>query len=281
VPEVVRAEVLGFCMGVRRAVNLALSTAEGGKAVPGGRIFTLGPLIHNRAVLQDLEDRGIRQADDPDDIPPGGTVIIRAHGISPEVRRRLEEKGFRIIDATCTLVVRSQEQARIYSRQGYTIVLVGDKHHGEIRALNGFAGKSMVVKDAAEATRVPAHEPIAVIGQTTLKKDEYEEVCRIFREKNPEALILDTVCPATEQRQDALVRLADKVDALVVVGGKSSANTSRLYTTAAESGKPVWHVESAEELPEEVFRYSRIGLAAGASTPDRIIDEVERRLRDE
>lgn len=274
----VRAEVLGFCMGVRRAVDLALSTAEGGKAVPGGRIFTLGPLIHNRTVLEELEKRGIRQADDPGDIPPGSTVIVRAHGVSPGVRSRLEERKVRIIDATCTLVVRSQEQTLMYSSRGYTVILVGDRKHGEIRALQGYAGKSIVVNNAEEAAEVPADEPLAVLGQTTLKHDEYGEVCRVILDRNPDAVILETVCPATERRQDALVRLAEKVDALVVVGGKNSANTSRLYTTAAETGKPAWHVEGAEDLPDEVFRYSRIGLSAGASTPDRIIDEVERRL---
>ncbi|MFP4561919.1 MAG: 4-hydroxy-3-methylbut-2-enyl diphosphate reductase [Spirochaetia bacterium] len=278
-PEVVRGEVLGFCMGVRRAVDLALSTAEGEGTGTGGRIYTLGPLIHNRTVLEELEKRGIRQADDPGDIPPGSTVIVRAHGVSPEVRRRLEERDARIIDATCTLVVRNQEQTLLYSSLGYTVILVGDRKHGEIRALQGYAGKSIVVNNAEEAGEVPADEPLAVIGQTTLKQDEYGDACRVILNRNPDAVILDTVCPATEQRQDALVRLAEKVDALVVVGGKNSANTSRLYTTAAETGKPAWHVEGAEDLPDEVFRYSRIGLSAGASTPDRIIDEVERRLR--
>jgi 4-hydroxy-3-methylbut-2-enyl diphosphate reductase len=195
--------------------------------------------------------------------------------------RRLEERDRRIINATCTLVVRSQEKTKRYASEGYTVVLVGDRRHGEIRALQGYAGKSIVVKDAAEAAGVPADEPLAVIGQTTLKQDEYEEVCRVIFEKNPNTVVLETVCPATERRQDALVRLAEKVEALVVVGGKNSANTSRLYTTAVETGKPSWHVEGAEDLPDEVFRFSRIGLSAGASTPDRIIDEVERRLRDE
>lgn len=288
--EVLRAEVLGFCMGVRRAVDLALSTAgdTGGirgtgaeKSAPDGRIFTYGPLIHNRTVLEELEERGIRRADDPGEIPPGSTVIIRAHGISPAVRSRLEERDVRIIDATCTLVVRSQEQTGLYASEGYTVVLVGDRDHGEIRALKGYAGKSIVVKDAEEAAGIPPGEPLAVIGQTTLKNEEYREVCRVILEGNADAVILDTVCPATQQRQDALVRLAGKVDALVVVGGKNSANTSRLFTTAGKTGKPAWHVEGAEDLPEEVFRYSRIGLSAGASTPDRIIDEVERRLRNE
>ena len=277
--EVLRAELLGFCMGVRRAVDLAVSTASDGESVSD--IFTYGPLIHNRTVLEELEKLGIRQADDPGDIPPGSTVIIRAHGIPPLVRKRLEKRDARIIDATCTLVVRSQERARVYASEGYTVILVGDRNHGEIRALQGYAGKSMVVKDLREAEEVPADEPLAVIGQTTLKHDEYEEVCRVILEKNPDAVVLDTVCPATEQRQDALVRLAEKADALVVVGGKNSANTSRLYTTAAQTGKPAWHVEGADDLPNEIFRYSRIGLSAGASTPDRIIDEVERRLREE
>jgi 4-hydroxy-3-methylbut-2-enyl diphosphate reductase len=283
VVKVLRAEVLGFCMGVRRAVELALSTAGGAgeDAGEGGPIFTYGPLIHNRSVLEELEKRGIRQADAPEDVPPGSTVIIRAHGISPEERSRLEERDLRIIDATCTLVVRSQEQTKLYASEGYTVVLVGDRNHGEIRALQGYAGKSIVVKNAEEASRVPAGEPLAVIGQTTLKHDEYREVCRIIREKNPDTVVLETVCPATERRQDALLRLAEKADALVVVGGKNSANTSRLYTTAKETGKPAWHVEGSEDLPEEVFTYSRIGLSAGASTPDRIIEEVERRLQDE
>lgn len=279
--KVVRAEILGFCMGVRRAVDLAVSLADGPPRGGQGSVFTLGPLIHNRRVIEELNKQGIREAADPKDIPDGSTVLIRAHGISPSVHKLLSSRDLRIVDATCPRVVRSQDRTETYASEGYTVVLAGDEKHGEIRSLAGFAGRSIIVKDSAEAEAVPADGLLAVIGQTTLTADEYGEICKVIQERNPGAVILNTVCPATEQRQAALLRLAGEAEALVIIGGKNSANTARLVLTARETGKPSWHIEGAADIPEKVFAYSVIGLSAGASTPDWIIDEVEERLKND
>jgi 4-hydroxy-3-methylbut-2-en-1-yl diphosphate reductase len=280
--EIVRARVLGFCMGVSRAVELALKTAEEASQGPT-TAYTLGPLIHNPAALDRLLESGIGILDEkalPTSLE-GATVIVRAHGIGPETRRRLESLGARIVDATCPRVLVSQARAREAAGEGRKLVLVGDPKHAEILAIAGYAPNCVVVSNVEEARALSAEElgesPV-VIGQTTIKDEEYEAVCAIIRERSAGAEIVDSICQATRERQEALVELAREVDAIVVVGGRASANTTRLARSARESGKPSWQVERASELPAELFDFARVGIAAGASTPEWIIEEVERRL---
>lgn len=263
-------------MGVRAAMKKVDKAAE--EAGKDENVYTFGPLIHNTQVLEDLAERGVGQINRPDEIEEG-TVVIRAHGIERRLYEQLKENGLNVIDGTCPRVLRSMRTVDKYSRMGWHIVLFGDAAHGEINALAGYADDVSIVENAEQASAVEVPENTMVISQTTVSQREYDEVCRLLREKNPRIHVIKSICPATQLRQNALAELADRVDAVVVIGGRHSSNTKRLYELAESTGKPSWHIEQAGELPEEIAQYSRIGITAGASTPDWIIDEVENRLR--
>lgn len=264
-------------MGVRRAVDLAVKTAETEAARP---IYTLGPLIHNPQAVESLRLRGIEtlNEDQVDGRVADKTVILRAHGVSPALRERLEDLGARLVDATCPRVLANQRRAKAFSEGGYSVVLVGDRNHGEIMAVTGCAPGCSVVGSAGEARALSLTEPVGVLAQTTVSEEEYEAVCEVLRSRYSRVEIVDTICPATRERQESLARLARKTDAVIVVGGRGSANTTRLFRAACALGKPAWHIETAEEIPAEAFGYASVGLTAGASTPDAIIAAVEAAL---
>jgi 4-hydroxy-3-methylbut-2-en-1-yl diphosphate reductase len=280
--KVKRAAVLGRCMGVRRAVELALETA----AAEGGAVFTLGPLIHNPQAVAELEESGVHALAEGelDGRVAGKAVVLRAHGVPPAARERLEALGARVVDATCPRVLASQRRARDFARRGYAIVIAGDKGHGEVAGIAGHAPGAFVVGSPEEARRVDARDPsgeprpVALIAQTTISREEYEAIREALAERYPGLEAIDSICPCTGERLAALANLAGEVDAVVVVGGRNSANTARLYASARALGLPAWLVETAEELPPEAFGYERLGLTAGASTPESLIDGVERAL---
>ncbi|HET7838140.1 MAG TPA: 4-hydroxy-3-methylbut-2-enyl diphosphate reductase [Rectinemataceae bacterium] len=273
-----RAEVLGRCMGVRRAVDLAMATADSDPSRP---VYTLGPLIHNPQAVAELEARGViaLASSDIDERVRGKSVVIRAHGVPPLLRSRLEELGARVVDATCPRVIASQRKARDYAAKGWKVIIAGDRDHGEVAGIAGYASAGWaVVGSSAEAEALELEGKAVVIAQTTIKTEEYKAICEVIARRFQAVELVDSICPATEDRQRALGRLAAETDALVVVGGRNSANTSRLFTTALALGKPAWHVETAAELPEEVFAYTRVGVTAGASTPESLVAEVEAAL---
>lgn len=270
-------------MGVRRAVALALDEAAG-----GGGAYTLGPLIHNPQVLSALKEKGIgllRETDDFGDLK-GKTVLIRAHGVNPQTEERLLAAGARLRDATCPRVKDSQMKARSLTRAGYCLFLAGEKDHGEIIGIQGYALGCVVTANREEAEaaaekrcREDPRAKTALLGQTTLSADEYEAIGDGIRKWFPELKIVNTLCRATEDRQNALKELCTRVDAVIVVGGKTSANTRRLLSIAQSLDKPAWLVENEGELLPEISAYAVVGLCAGASTPDIVIDAVERALR--
>lgn len=290
-----RAAAMGRCMGVRRAVDKALAAA----AQEGNRgVFTLGPLIHNPQTLSELEAAGVRALSDAEldgralraEGFAGAAVVLRAHGVPPAQRERLLALGARVVDATCPRVLASQRKAADYAARGWQVVIAGDKGHGEVSGIAGHAPGAVVVSGPEEVSRLwrsggfgsvgPEGKPVpvALIAQTTIRKEEYEEIRAALAERFPVLEVVDSICPCTEDRLAALARLASEVEALVVVGGRNSANTARLAARARELGKPAWLVETAGELPAEVYGFSSVGLSAGASTPERLIDEVEAAL---
>ena len=272
-----RAAVLGRCTGVRRAVELALETA----AREGGEAFTLGPLIHNPQAVAELEAAGVRAlgSTELDGRLKGKAVVVRAHGVPPSVRARLEELGARIVDATCPRVLASQRRAADFARRGYLVVIAGDEGHGEVVGIAGHAPGAIVIGSPEEARRVdPGSRPVALLAQTTISAEEFDAVSSALQERCPVLEIVRSICPCTSERLDALEALAGDVDAIVVVGGRNSANTARLLKAARGRGLPAWLVETAAELPAEAFARERVGLTAGASTPESLIDEVEAAL---
>jgi 4-hydroxy-3-methylbut-2-en-1-yl diphosphate reductase len=273
---------MGRCMGVKRAVDMALAAAS----TEGRAVFTLGPLIHNPQAVADLEAAGVHAISEAelDGRLAGRAVVLRAHGVPPAQRERLLALGARVVDATCPRVLASQRRAAAYAARGWQVVIAGDRGHGEVTGIAGHAPKAIVVGRPEEAREVEAlgpdgaRLPLALIAQTTIKKEEYEAIRAALAERFPVLEVIDSICPCTEDRLSALAALAAEVEAIVIVGGRNSANTARLLSTASALGKSAWLVETADELPEAVFAFERVGLSAGASTPERLIDEVEERL---
>lgn len=276
---------MGFCMGVRRAVETARAELENGRPV-----YSLGPLIHNPQALAPLEKLGLIVLEETARPPAGAAVIIRAHGISPAARKVLQ--GSRIADATCPRVKSSQNTARLLARRGRRVFFAGEKDHAEARGIAGYVeaegGPCIVVGNAAEAEKAAAalfhDEPgakTALIAQTTFSVDEYVLAASAVRKFFPGLEVKDTICGATRERQDALRELCAAVDAVLVAGGKGSANTRRLLDIAESLGRPAWLAESradAAALAGELRRFRTLGLCAGASTPDGVIDEIEAEL---
>jgi 4-hydroxy-3-methylbut-2-enyl diphosphate reductase len=276
-----KARVLGYCMGVRRAVEMAYR--EAGEAP--GRVYTLGPLIHNPQVLEDLRRRGVEalEGELPSDLRDT-VVIIRAHGVSPALEAELRSRRARILDATCPKVKASQLKARSLSEAGYRVFIAGEKDHGEVAGIRGYAPGSLVVADPMEAEEAArtlrAKTPTlkaALIGQTTISPEEYAAIGAAIN-KHLDLKLVDTICEATRERQEALRELCAGVEAVVIAGGRGSSNTRRLLEIARSLGKPCWLAESAADLPAETAAFKTLGLSAGASTPDTVIREIEAAL---
>jgi 4-hydroxy-3-methylbut-2-enyl diphosphate reductase len=270
------ARTAGFCMGVTRAMEMALEAARSGIRP----LYTLGPLIHNRQAVETLQAEGIRIVESPEEVPPGAGVIIRAHGVRPEVREALARRGARIIDATCPHVLASQRRIAEQSAAGASVIIVGDRDHAEIRGLVGHArGPVAVVGSVEELSGVSLPPPLCLIAQTTFSERTYAAVVAEARRRFPDLTVFESICSSTEDRQREVRELSARVDAIVVVGGRNSANTMRLAEVARFSGKPVVHVESAEELSLAALGGARlVGVTAGASTPSWVIGEVVDKL---
>lgn len=276
--KIILAETAGFCMGVRRALTRTLEAASN----PGTErpIVTDGPLIHNRQVLDVLERKGVRTRDGDES---GGTVLIRAHGVSPQKKRDLKRDYDTVIDATCPHVTRVQKIAQEYTRKGYHCLIVGDPGHAEVEGVLSYAGKNgTVVQDPEEVEHLPDMEKVVVVAQTTQDESVFEEVVWLLRDKYEKCEVFDTICRATHKRQAEARSLAEKVDAMIVVGGYNSANTRRLADICSGTGTPTYHIETEDELPlSDLLGCDRIGVTAGASTANWMIRRVMGRLRSE
>lgn len=279
--QIERAQELGLCLGVRRAVAMLRDAAR-----TYGALQTLGPIAHNRVLLKELETQGVKTVDSPHRLT-GPTVVVSAHGISPDVMALLHEKGFTVVDTTCPNVARAQCIAADMANEGLTIVIFGDSQHSEVRGLLGWSGcRGIATLDASALTRDLPNASLAKIGiiaQTTQRVEDFasfvQQVYAGTIGRSLEIRVVNTLCDATRRRQEAAAELAHRVDAMIVIGGHTSANTQRLAETCSALVE-TYHVETAEELDEERLRgKNRIGLTAGASTPDSSIEQVEYRLR--
>ncbi len=275
--NVILAKTAGFCWGVKRAIDITLETADG-KSEP---TFTYGPLIHNPQLINLLESKNIRVKTDLDAIS-GGELIIRTHGITPQQRSLIKERGITIKDATCPLVARVQGMIKKCSYRGYAIVIVGDQEHPEVVGLKGFAVTPVhVISSPEDVKGLPKqYEKVFVCAQTTCGIGNYGRTLEKLRGLYKNLEVGETICDATTERQTEVIELTKQVDALVVVGGRESANTARLASIAREEGLPVWHVESESELDLETLgEFDSIGVTAGASTPKWVIDNVVVKLK--
>ena len=279
---IIRSSVLGFCMGVSRAIDMARAAVKENTK----RIFSLGPLVHNPRVLDELNTLGLEVLDKVPEKFTNTAVIIRAHGIAPQLEQEIKKRGGRLIDATCPYVKKNQLAAQKFFDSGVRLFVAGEAGHAEIAGIKGYAPSCIVVGNAAEAEAaakalytVQPYAKTAIIAQTTIDEHEYDNITKEIKAIFPLLEIVKTICSATKMRQDSLRELLGKVDAVIIAGGRESANTRRLAAVAKEHGTPCALVESADDIPLDFFSCETIGLAAGASAPDIVIDEIEKALQ--
>ncbi len=267
------AEKAGFCFGVSRAVRIAQEGIDSGR-----KIATLGPIIHNSAVVESFNRQGARIIESPSDALPGETVIIRSHGIKKSEQEILEKNGIQFIDATCPFVKKIHNIVAEAYENEYDIVIIGDKNHPEVIGINGWCEDSATVIDSEEEARnleFQAEKTVYVVAQTTFERELWKKITKIIKKTCQSTIVFDTICSATNERQKYAAELAKVSDVFVVVGGKHSSNTKKLYQIAAPLSRHTFLVEEAGELPEGIMSLGNsFGITAGASTPEHIIKEV-------
>ncbi len=277
--EINVAEKAGFCFGVDRAVKIAYDTIADKKS----KVYTLGMLIHNKDVTGELEGMGVVPAQNIDEIPSGSHVIIRAHGISKDEYSRLEQKCVQIIDATCPFVKRIHKIVSEEHQKGRQIVIAGDKDHPEVKGINGWCENSAYIVNSEEdcqeiLTKSPCL-PISIVSQTTLRPEKAKKISEILKKYFTNAVFFDTICSATEERQQAAERLSKESDLMLVLGGKNSSNTEKLFEICREHCESTYKIENAKELDGLVHLFKKnikkVGITAGASTPDKVIKEAK------
>lgn len=297
--EIIRADCMGFCAGVRRAVMTANKALGENKS---GRVYTFGPLIHNPVALKEFEKRGlgILQTENIASLKKEDTVVVRAHGVSPDIYEALKKTGALILDGTCPIVQTNQKKCADFAGKGYVIFFTGDKNHGEVEGIEGAARQSaslnsvplnfflikskeeaeaLAEKISAEKDFCSREQKVVLMSQTTFSIKVFEQISICLKEKFPSLEVVKSICPATFERQSSLDKLCKTVEGILVIGGKNSANTTRLYKKALSLGVKAAHIETPDEIPADFFELEKIGLTAGASTPDDVIDEVENILR--
>lgn len=262
------ADACGFCYGVRRAVEMASSAASG--------THTLGPIIHNPQVVARLAKRGVSPVDSLESLREGDTILIRSHGVGPDVYREAEKKRLNVVDATCPHVKKAQQDAKKIIEKEKNLIIIGEKAHPEVISISQWGANRAIILDREEMARaLPPMEQAGVVVQTTFSQEQFKRIEQILADKIPDLTVYMTICTATQQRQQAAIDLAGKMDAMIVIGGKNSANTGRLAQVCREQGCPTYHIETAAELDTAWFKgMKNIGITAGASTPDWIIQEV-------
>lgn len=265
------AEHAGACFGVERALALVEQLA----AESSGALHTLGPLIHNPIVVSDLKERGVGVVSDPLDVGEGDTLVLRTHGVPPEVEEQAARVGARVVDATCPFVKKVHLAAERLLAEGYQVIVVGEAGHPEVEGTLGHAPSALVIGSSTELQGVEVGRRVGVVVQTTLARSVLREVVDALVGRCAELRVMDTICEATSDRQQAAARLAEESDVMLVIGGRNSANTTHLVQICVEHCSRTHHIESAEELDPAWFDgATRVGITAGASTPASHVQRV-------
>ncbi|MCK4336759.1 MAG: 4-hydroxy-3-methylbut-2-enyl diphosphate reductase [Candidatus Aminicenantes bacterium] len=269
--EIKIAKDCGLCYGVKRALRMARDTRKH----TTGKVVTLGALIHNPQVISDLEKQAIFSIQSPDDTE-SGTVIIRSHGISPEIYERLKKKNIKIVDATCPIVQKIQQRVNNLTKEGEEIIIVGNKKHPESIGLIGYSrGKGIIIESEEQAKKLPKRTKRAVLAQSTQDPFLFERIVAALKKRTGELKIFNTICQSTQTQQKATSELAEEVDILFIIGGKNSSNTNKLYQVSKRILPNTYFIEKAEQITPEMLQGSKIiGLSGGASTPPEAIQEA-------
>ncbi len=274
--KIIRADKAGFCFGVERAVSIAREALS----VSREPVHSLGPIIHNPQVVAELEAAGLGVADNLGQVT-SGTLIIRSHGAPASVYQEAAAKGLTVLDATCPFVKSMHQLARNLAKQGYQVILFGEREHPEITSLMGDPDvRPLVVSSPEEVRRAKPGKKVGLLSQTTQSPEGFSAVAAAIVPAVRELRIHNTICDSTRQRQEESLEIARRVDVMIVIGGRNSANTHRLYDLCRSTGTPTWHVEIPEELsPEWLQGAGTVGVTAGASTPRRLIDSVVAKIK--
>ncbi|MST99939.1 bifunctional 4-hydroxy-3-methylbut-2-enyl diphosphate reductase/30S ribosomal protein S1 [Tissierella pigra] len=269
--EIIIADNAGFCFGVKRAVDMTNTELINANK----NIYSLGPLIHNQQAVERFEKSGLKTVDDIKEIN-NSKVIIRSHGVSKNIINEINQKDLEIVDSTCPYVKSVHKRVEEYENQGYNIIIIGDSNHPEIIGINGWCNnKAFIVNSLEDAEKLPMMDKICVVSQTTNTQEKFETLCEIIKEKGNEVKIFNTICNATNLRQESCKKLSSQVDAMIIIGGYHSSNTKKLVEVSKKYCKNVYHIETSKELPlQTLSKFNKIGITAGASTPDWIIKEV-------
>ena len=285
--EVTVAKSAGFCFGVKRAVDTVYREIESGEKP----VYTFGPIIHNEQVVEDLENRGVQVIHSEDELEglSGGTVVIRSHGVSRDVCEKIEARGMKIVDATCPFVKKIHRIVDEEGRKGRHVVIIGSADHPEVQGIMGWASGPVTVMHTAEEAEsfVPENgKPISIVAQTTFNYNKFKELVEILREKRYYnnvlniSNILNTICNATEERQKEAKNIAGEVDTMLVIGGRHSSNTQKLFEICKKECGNTYYIQTPVDLDSEMFHHSSyVGITAGASTPKKIIEEVQEHVR--
>jgi 4-hydroxy-3-methylbut-2-enyl diphosphate reductase len=264
---------LGYCRGVSKALRLAEEALSGTESGP---VYALGALIHNPQEMGRLEEKGLSIVNSVEEVDRG-TIIIRAHGVPPEVKQKAEAKGLRVVDGTCVEVTKSQRAARELLEAGRRVLIYGDSRHPEVIGIVGaVGGRAEVLESEDDARKLPPpYDRMGVLCQSTKQPERFQKIVEILRSYGGDLEVRNTICPWVIHRQEKTRELASAVDVMIVVGGKHSSNTRRLVDLCADLHKPVYHVETAEELqPEWFYGAKTVGITSGLSTPIRLAEEV-------
>ena len=284
------AKSAGFCFGVKRAVDEVYRQIENGVKP----VYTYGPVIHNEQVMQELEEKGVRVIETPGELKrlqgetakspenPAGTLIIRAHGVPEETQKLMEASGMVIVDATCPFVKKIHAIVKEKSREGLSVIIAGDPEHPEVTGIRGWAeGPVYIVETPEEMERLelPESEKAILVAQTTFNLRKFEYIVEIFKQKRYYDTVVNTVCNATTERQAEARKIAAEVDAMLVIGGRHSSNTQKLYEICRAGCKNTYFIETLVDLETMPFQsFCHVGITAGASTPNQIIEEVQEKL---
>lgn len=276
--KITTAKSAGFCFGVKRAVDMVYEQAG------NGNVYTYGPVIHNEEVVNDLTGRGVKVLETPEEIrnAPKGTVIIRAHGVPEKIYQIIERSGHKLVDATCPFVLKIHQIVRKASAEGTYVVIVGDRNHPEVQGIKSCAENSTVIADESEAcifleNEAIHHKKLCIVAQTTYNFNKFQYLVEIFQKNSYDKIdVLNTICSATEERQKEAATIAEESDAMIVIGSRNSSNACKLYDICRDKCADTYFIRTAADMDfGELKKFDRIGITAGASTPQNIIEEVQ------
>ena len=279
--QVTVAKSAGFCFGVQRAVDTVYEQVEKGVRP----IYTYGPIIHNEVVVQDLEEKGVQVLESQEDLGQlnEGTVIIRSHGVGKEIYDQISAKGLNCVDATCPFVKKIHRTVEKESAAGRQIIIIGNDNHPEVEGIKGWCRHpALVIESAeqAEALNLPEGTKVCVVSQTTFNYKKFKDLVEILDKKRYDRIVVNTICNATEERQTEARQIAGKVDAMIVIGGSHSSNTQKLFEICRKECENTYYIQTVHDLDLEVLRSTGlVGITAGASTPKKIIEEVQKRCQ--